>query len=132
MKPDKTGVVTEGVKHSMNPFDEIAVEEAVRLKEKKLASEIVIVSCGPQQCQVGICYLFYFFYFITVYFLCRIGTYLSYVIGTLLSYLCMFEIHTGELHSLFKPEKLYLIRGLKSQWCMLHLEWSGRHSSLYL
>ena len=54
MKPDKTGVVTEGVKHSMNPFDEIAVEEAVRLKEKKLASEIVIVSCGPQQCQVGI------------------------------------------------------------------------------
>ena len=57
MKPDKTGVVTEGVKHSMNPFDEIAVEEAVRLKEKKLASEIVIVSCGPQQCQVGI-YLF--------------------------------------------------------------------------
>ena len=52
MKPDKTGVVTEGVKHSMNPFDEIAVEEAVRLKEKKIASEIVVVSCGPQQCQV--------------------------------------------------------------------------------
>ncbi len=52
MKPDKSGVVTEGVKHSMNPFDEIAVEEAVRLKEKKLASEIVVVSCGPQQCQV--------------------------------------------------------------------------------
>lgn len=36
----------------MNPFDEIAVEEAVRMKEKKLASEIVAVSCGPQQCQV--------------------------------------------------------------------------------
>lgn len=35
VKPDKTGVVTDGVKHSMNPFDEIAVEEAVRLKEKK-------------------------------------------------------------------------------------------------
>ena len=36
----------------MNPFDEIAVEEAVRLKEKKIASEIVAVSCGPTQCQV--------------------------------------------------------------------------------
>ncbi|EDO33621.1 predicted protein [Nematostella vectensis] len=47
VKPDKTGVVTDGVKHSMNPFDEIAVEEAVRLKEKKIASEIVAVSCGP-------------------------------------------------------------------------------------
>merc|ERR1712179_185339 len=47
VKPDKTGVVTDGVKHSMNPFDEIAVEEAVRLKEKKLASEIIAVSCGP-------------------------------------------------------------------------------------
>ena len=53
MKPDKTGVVTDGVKHSMNPFDEIAVEEAVRLKEKKLASEILVASCGPTQCQVG-------------------------------------------------------------------------------
>lgn len=51
MKPDKTGVVTEGVKHSLNPFDEIAVEEAVRLKEKKLASEIIAVSCGPPQSQ---------------------------------------------------------------------------------
>lgn len=39
------------MKHSLNPFDEIAVEEAVRLKEKKLASEIVAVSCGPTQCQ---------------------------------------------------------------------------------
>lgn len=37
----------------MNPFDEIAVEEAVRLKEKKVASEILVVSCGPQQCQVS-------------------------------------------------------------------------------
>jgi len=49
IKPDKLGVVTEGVKHSMNPFDEIAVEEAVRMKEKKLAKEIVVVSCGPAQ-----------------------------------------------------------------------------------
>merc|ERR1712106_780721 len=49
IKPDKLGVVTEGVKHSMNPFDEIAVEEAVRLKEKKLAKEIIVVSCGPAQ-----------------------------------------------------------------------------------
>ena len=52
VKPDKSGVVTEGVKHSMNPFDEIAVEEAVRMKEKKLAKEIVVVSCGPAQAQV--------------------------------------------------------------------------------
>ena len=52
VKPDKSGVVTEGVKHSMNPFDEIAVEEAVRMKEKKLAKEIIVVSCGPQQSQV--------------------------------------------------------------------------------
>lgn len=51
VKPDKTGVVTDGVKHSMNPFDEIAVEEAVRMKEKNLASEIIAVSCGPTQCQ---------------------------------------------------------------------------------
>lgn len=51
MKPDKTGVVTDGVKHSMNPFDEIAVEEAVRMKEKKIASEVIAVSCGPAQAQ---------------------------------------------------------------------------------
>merc|ERR1711909_177758 len=49
VKPDKLGVVTEGVKHSINPFDEIAVEEAVRLKEKKIAKEIIVVSCGPAQ-----------------------------------------------------------------------------------
>lgn len=54
MKPDKTAVVTDGVKHSMNPFDEIAIEEAVRLKEKKIAQEIVAVSCGPAQSQVRI------------------------------------------------------------------------------
>lgn len=51
VKPDKTGVVTDGVKHSLNPFDEIAVEEAVRMKEKKLCSEIIAVSCGPPSCQ---------------------------------------------------------------------------------
>uniref|UniRef100_A0A9L0SBU9 Electron transfer flavoprotein subunit beta n=1 Tax=Equus caballus TaxID=9796 RepID=A0A9L0SBU9_HORSE len=51
VKPDRTGVVTDGVKHSMNPFCEIAVEEAVRLKEKKLVKEIIAVSCGPAQCQ---------------------------------------------------------------------------------
>ena len=44
-------MVTDGVKHSLNPFDEIAVEEAVRLKEKKLASELVAVTCGPAACQ---------------------------------------------------------------------------------
>jgi len=49
VRPDKLGVVTDGVKHSMNPFDEIAVEEAVRMKEKKIAKEIVVVSCGPAQ-----------------------------------------------------------------------------------
>jgi len=49
IRPDKLGVVTDGVKHSMNPFDEIAVEEAVRLKEKKIAKEVVVVSCGPAQ-----------------------------------------------------------------------------------
>ncbi|XP_014238842.1 electron transfer flavoprotein subunit beta [Trichogramma pretiosum] len=51
VKPDKTGVVTEGVKHSMNPFDEIAIEEAVRMKEKKTAQEVIAVSCGPAQAQ---------------------------------------------------------------------------------
>ncbi|XP_028325686.1 electron transfer flavoprotein subunit beta isoform X1 [Gouania willdenowi] len=51
VKPDKSGVVTDGVKHSMNPFCEIAVEEAVKLKEKKLIKEVVAVSCGPQQAQ---------------------------------------------------------------------------------
>lgn len=51
VRPDKLGVVTEGIKHSMNPFDEIAVEEAIRLKEKKKVSEIVAFSCGPPQAQ---------------------------------------------------------------------------------
>src|SRR5207247_9226670 len=51
VKSDKTGVELANVKMSMNPFDEIAVEEAVRLKEAGIASEIVAVSLGVQQCQ---------------------------------------------------------------------------------
>jgi len=51
VKADKTGVETANVKMSMNPFDEIAVEEAVRLKEAGTATEIVAVSMGPAQCQ---------------------------------------------------------------------------------
>src|SRR5919206_4422619 len=51
VKADGTGVELGGVKMSMNPFDEIAVEEAVRLKEKGVATEVIAVSCGVQQCQ---------------------------------------------------------------------------------
>ena len=51
VKSDNTGVDTANVKMSMNPFDEIAVEEAVRLKEKGIITEIVAVSCGVTQCQ---------------------------------------------------------------------------------
>ena len=51
VKSDKSGVETANVKMSMNPFDEIAVEEAVRLKEAGTVDEIVAVSIGPQQCQ---------------------------------------------------------------------------------
>src|SRR5688500_20389524 len=51
VKADGSGVETANVKMSMNPFDEIAVEEAVRLKEAGAASEIVVVSCGVQACQ---------------------------------------------------------------------------------
>jgi electron transfer flavoprotein beta subunit len=51
VKPDGSGVETANVKMSMNPFDEIAVEEAVRLKEKGVATEIVAVSCGLAACQ---------------------------------------------------------------------------------
>jgi electron transfer flavoprotein beta subunit len=50
VKADGTGVETNGVKMSMNPFDEIAVEEAVRLKEKGIATEIVAVSLGIAAC----------------------------------------------------------------------------------
>ena len=49
VKSDQTGVDTANVKMSMNPFDEIAVEEAVRLKEKGVATEVVAVSIGPAQ-----------------------------------------------------------------------------------
>src|SRR3546814_16477890 len=51
VKSDQTGVETQNVKMSMNPFDEIAVEEAVRLKEAGKAEEIVAVSVGAQQSQ---------------------------------------------------------------------------------
>ncbi|KHN82092.1 Electron transfer flavoprotein subunit beta [Toxocara canis] len=51
IRMDKMGVVKENVQHSMNPFDEIALEEAVRLKEKKVASEVVVVSFGPPKSQ---------------------------------------------------------------------------------
>jgi len=51
VKPDGSGVETANVKMSMNPFDEIAVEEAVRLKEKGIATEVVAVSCGPAAAQ---------------------------------------------------------------------------------
>ncbi len=51
VKADGTGVETANVKMSMNPFDEIAVEEAVRLKEAGIATEIIVASCGLQACQ---------------------------------------------------------------------------------
>ncbi len=51
VKPDGSGVETANVKMSMNPFDEIGVEEALRLKEKGAASEVVAVSLGVQACQ---------------------------------------------------------------------------------
>jgi electron transfer flavoprotein beta subunit len=51
VKSDHSGVDTANVKMSMNPFDEIAVEEAIRLKEAGIASEIVVFSAGSQQCQ---------------------------------------------------------------------------------
>ena len=51
VKPDQTGVDLANVKMSMNPFCEIAVEEAIRLKEKGVAEEIIVVSIGPAQAQ---------------------------------------------------------------------------------
>lgn len=51
VKADETDVDLANVKMSMNPFDEIAVEEAVRLKEKGIVTEVVAVSCGPAACQ---------------------------------------------------------------------------------
>src|SRR5476649_2840755 len=51
VKSDGTGVDIANVKMSMNPFDEIAVEEAVRLKEAGIVTEIIAISCGVTQCQ---------------------------------------------------------------------------------
>src|SRR5438477_11896024 len=51
VKADKTGVELANVKLSMNPFDEIAVEEALRLREKGIVTEVIAVSAGVQQCQ---------------------------------------------------------------------------------
>ena len=51
IKPDGSGVDIANVKMSMNPFDEIAVEEAVRLKEKGVVTEVIAVSCGDAKCQ---------------------------------------------------------------------------------
>ena len=51
VKSDQTGVELAGVKMAMNPFDEIAIEEAVRLKEKGVATEIVVISIGVPACQ---------------------------------------------------------------------------------
>lgn len=51
VKPDGSGVITDGVKLSLNPFDEIALEEALRIKERGSASEVVAVTVGPADCQ---------------------------------------------------------------------------------
>src|SRR5438094_10609681 len=51
VRSDQTGVDVANVKMSVNPFDEIAVEEAVRRKEQGVATEVIAVSCGVQQCQ---------------------------------------------------------------------------------
>jgi electron transfer flavoprotein beta subunit len=51
VKPDGSGVVTDGVKMSINPFDEIALEEALRIKERGEAEEVVAVTIGPVDCQ---------------------------------------------------------------------------------
>lgn len=51
VKPDNTGVVTDGVKMSVNPFDEIAIEAALRLREGGSASEVIVVSIGDDECQ---------------------------------------------------------------------------------
>ena len=51
VKADGSGVELANVKMSMNPFDEIGVEEAIRLKEKGLATEVIVVSIGPAQAQ---------------------------------------------------------------------------------
>ena len=54
VKPDGSGVVTEGVKLSANPFDDIALEEALRLREKGIATEVVVATIGPADAQAHI------------------------------------------------------------------------------
>ena len=54
VKPDGSGVVTDGVKLSANPFDDIALEEALRLREKGFAEEVVVVTIGPANAQAHI------------------------------------------------------------------------------
>ena len=54
VKPDGSGVVTDGVKLSANPFDDIALEEALRLREKGVASEVVVATIGPANAQAHI------------------------------------------------------------------------------
>lgn len=51
VKPDGSGVMLDGVKMSINPFDEIALEEALRIKERGQAEEVVVVTIGPSDCQ---------------------------------------------------------------------------------
>ena len=51
VKPDGSGVITDGVKMSINPFDEIALEEALRIKERGGAEEVIVATVGPADCQ---------------------------------------------------------------------------------
>lgn len=51
VRSDESGVETDGVKMSINPFDEIALEEALRIKEKNQADEVIVVSIGNSECQ---------------------------------------------------------------------------------
>lgn len=51
VKPDNSGVVTDGVKMSINPFDEIALEEALRIRERGEAAEVIVLSIGTEDCQ---------------------------------------------------------------------------------
>src|SRR6201993_4938512 len=51
VRPDGSGVVTDGVKMSVNPFDEIALEEALRIKERGGAAEVIVVTVGPADTQ---------------------------------------------------------------------------------
>ncbi len=51
VRPDRSGVITDGVKMSINPFDEIALEEALRIKEAGLAEEVIVMTIGPVEAQ---------------------------------------------------------------------------------